>query len=143
MQEPNLYSVKGIAILDNDGNRIFAKVRFLFSFLTIVSVYWKNFLFPCLDVYCVFYGFAYHMRKGKYILTKISQARFEFHFLPTNKLTLSFYPKKIFFFVEMLMRISLIFLAVWFEIFVMFFHFVVPFTFSLVFFFGKKKNLEF
>lgn len=45
MQEPNLYSVKGIAILDNDGNRIFAKVRFLFSFLTIVSVYWKNFLF--------------------------------------------------------------------------------------------------
>lgn len=30
MQEPDLYSVKGIAILDNDGNRIFAKVRFHF-----------------------------------------------------------------------------------------------------------------
>jgi hypothetical protein len=30
LQEPSLYTVKAILILDNDGDRLFAKVRFAF-----------------------------------------------------------------------------------------------------------------
>lgn len=30
LQEPSLYTVKAILILDNDGDRLFAKVRFPF-----------------------------------------------------------------------------------------------------------------
>lgn len=31
LQEPSLYTVKAILILDNDGDRLFAKVRFPFE----------------------------------------------------------------------------------------------------------------
>lgn len=33
LQEPSLYTVKAILILDNDGDRLFAKVRLSFKLL--------------------------------------------------------------------------------------------------------------
>lgn len=33
LQEPSLYTVKAILILDNDGDRLFAKVRFPLKFI--------------------------------------------------------------------------------------------------------------
>lgn len=37
-QEPSLYTVKAILILDNDGDRLFAKVRFPFKSIMILKI---------------------------------------------------------------------------------------------------------